>query len=107
VPVTFAAEGDSVYVAVDRKPKSSTALKRLSNVAENPRVAMLVDHYDDDWAALWWVRADGTGHVLTTGTAQPLELLTARYHQYHEAPPPGPVLAIHVDRWSGWAARDS
>jgi PPOX class probable F420-dependent enzyme len=104
VPVTFATEGDSIYVAVDRKPKSTTALKRLSNIAENPHVAMLVDHYDDDWDTLWWVRADGTARILGTDTAAPLRLLAARYRQYQAASPPGPVLAIQVARWSGWAA---
>ena len=64
VPVTFAVDGDVVYTAVDAKPKQSTALKRLANVAANPAVALLVDHYADDWNELWWVRADGTGRVV-------------------------------------------
>ena len=59
VPVTFAVAGDMVYTAVDAKPKRTTALRRLANVAANPRVSLLVDHYDDDWSRLWWVRADG------------------------------------------------
>ncbi len=59
VPVVFAVEGDTVVVAVDHKPKRTTALKRLANVRANPRVALLADHYaDDDWDALWWARAD-------------------------------------------------
>jgi PPOX class probable F420-dependent enzyme len=64
VPVTFAVDGDVVYSAVDAKPKRSTALKRLANVAANPAVALLVDHYADDWNELWWVRAYGTGRVV-------------------------------------------
>jgi PPOX class probable F420-dependent enzyme len=64
VPVTFAVDGDVVYSAVDAKPKRGTALKRLANVAANPAVALLVDHYADDWNELWWVRADGTGRVV-------------------------------------------
>ncbi len=104
MPVTFAVDGDEVYIAVDRKPKSTATLKRLRNVAENPHVSMLVDHYGDDWDTLWWARADGTARI-TAGTATPLDLLRTRYPQYNTAPPPGPVLAIHVDRWSGWAAR--
>ena len=64
VPVTFAVDGDVVYTAVDAKPKRGTALKRLANVAANPAVALLVDHYADDWNQLWWVRADGTGRVV-------------------------------------------
>ncbi len=56
--------GDTVYSAVDAKPKRSAALRRLANIAANPRLAVLVDHYEDDWDALWWVRADGTGRTL-------------------------------------------
>src|SRR5215203_583524 len=58
VPVTFAVDGDIVYSAVDAKPKRRIALKRLANVAVNPAVALLVDHYADDWNELWWVRAE-------------------------------------------------
>ncbi len=65
VPVVFAVSGDIIYSAVDAKPKRTTALRRLANVRQNPAVALLVDHYvDDDWGALWWVRADGRGRVL-------------------------------------------
>ena len=68
VPVVFAVDGDTIVVAVDRKPKRTTALKRLANVRANPRVALLADHYaDDDWDALWWVRADGAGTVHEPG----------------------------------------
>ena len=64
VVVTFAVEGDTIYTAVDQKPKSGSTLKRLRNVGENPRVTMLADHYDDDWDTLWWARADGRAVVL-------------------------------------------
>jgi len=104
VPVTFAVSGDVIYTAVDQKPKSTTALKRLRNVAENPRIAVLADHYDEDWDTLWWVRADGTAAIVTDITPR-IDLLAARYPQYRQAPPPGPLLAIAVERWSGWAAR--
>jgi len=108
VPIVFALSGDTLYSAVDGKPKRSLALRRLANVAANPRVAVLVDHYADDWTALWWVRADGTARVLEPAEAAvALELLTARYRQYVTSPPPGPVLAIDVLRWSGWAASES
>ena len=106
VPVVFALEGDVVYSAVDEKPKRTRRLRRLENVHANPRVALLADHYDDsDWDALWWVRADGVARVLEGPEAAPgIELLTARYDQYREAPPRGPVLAVAVERWSGWRA---
>lgn len=106
VVVTFAVDGDTVYTAVDQKPKSSSNLKRLRNVAENPRVTMLADYYSDRWDELWWVRADGRAAILDDPRlmAEPLRLLADRYWQYREAPPAGPVLAVRVERWSGWAA---
>jgi PPOX class probable F420-dependent enzyme len=109
VVVTFAIEGDTVYTAVDQKRKSGTNLKRLRNVAENPRVTMLADEYSDDWDTLWWVRADGRAAILADQRqmAAPLRLLADRYRQYREAPPTGPVLAVTVERWSGWAAAQS
>ena len=59
MPVTFAVLGDIIVIAIDHKPKRSMNLKRLRNIADNPRVSLLVDRYDDDWSQLWWVRADG------------------------------------------------
>ena len=107
VPVCFAVSGDTVYVAVDAKPKRTLRLKRLANLAANPAAALLADHYDDeDWSRLWWVRADGTARILEDGEerARALALLAERYRQYAETPPPGPVIAIDVSRWSGWSA---
>ena len=109
VPIVFVVAGDTVYSAVDGKPKRSTALRRLANVRANPRVSILVDHYDDeDWTALWWVRAEGRARVLDGSHAQAqsaIDLLHARYPQHRSERPPGPVLAVEVDRWSGWSAR--
>jgi PPOX class probable F420-dependent enzyme len=93
---------------VDAKPKRTTALRRLENVRRNPRVALLADHYDDsDWDALWWVRADGVARVLDGSDSEArraIALLAARYAQYRERPPRGQVLAVSVERWSGWRA---
>jgi PPOX class probable F420-dependent enzyme len=104
VVCTFAVDGDTVYTAVDQKPKSGRTLKRLHNVGENPAVTMLADHYSEDWETLWWVRADGRAEILTDPRqmAAPLRLLASRYWQYREAPPTGPVLAVTVERWTGW-----
>jgi PPOX class probable F420-dependent enzyme len=106
VVVTFAVEGDAIYSAVDQKPKSGAYLKRLRNVGENPWVTVLADHYSEDWDRLWWVRADGRAAILADQRqmAAPLRLLASRYRQYRQAPPTGPVLAVTVERWSGWAA---
>jgi PPOX class probable F420-dependent enzyme len=106
VPCTFAVDGELIYFAVDAKPKSTTNLQRLANIAANPNVAVLTDHYDEDWSALWWVRADGQASVLddTDAMAGPIRLLAARYPQYVTSPPGGPVVAIRVIRWTGWSA---
>jgi PPOX class probable F420-dependent enzyme len=108
VAICFAVEGDTVFSAVDAKPKSTGRLRRLRNIAANPSVALLVDHYDDlDWDRLWWSRADGTASLLEPDTpraAHARELLVARYPQYRRTPPEGTVIAVDVARWSGWAA---
>jgi PPOX class probable F420-dependent enzyme len=102
VPLVFAIAGETIYSAVDPKPKRTTDLKRLRNVAANPRVALLADHYvDDDWGVIWWARADGSGRVLES-SPEAVALLRERYAQYRDAPPDGPVLAVDVRRWSGW-----
>jgi PPOX class probable F420-dependent enzyme len=106
VPICFAVDGETLYSAVDRKPKRSRRLKRLDNIRANPRVEVLVDHYDDDWANLWWVRLCGSGRVLEPGSERDraLALLEAKYAQYRDEPPPGPVLAIDLDGWRAWPA---
>lgn len=106
VPVTFAVDGDRIYTAVDRKPKTTANLKRLRNIAENPLVTVLADHYSDDWDQLWWARADGRAVILSgpAATAAPIAVLTSRYPQYRDARPDGPVIAIEVRRWVGWSA---
>ncbi|MGN6607862.1 MAG: TIGR03668 family PPOX class F420-dependent oxidoreductase [Jatrophihabitans sp.] len=105
VPIVFAVEGDTVYSAVDHKPKSTRALLRLDDVATQPEVSLLVDEYAEDWSQLWWARADGRARVLKESKAEAaIELLVARYDEYARNRPLGPVLAIAVSRWSGWAA---
>ena len=107
VPVVFAVVGDVVWSAVDDKPKSTRALRRLANIAAHPRVSLLVDHYEDDWTRLWWVRADGTARVLDATDAETRagrEALVGRYPQYAERPPTGPFVAVAVDGWRCWSA---
>jgi PPOX class probable F420-dependent enzyme len=104
VPIVFALDGETIYSAVDAKPKRTTALRRLENVRENPAVAVLADHYEEDWAALWWVRADGDGRVLDPAESEArtaVELLIRRYPQQTAT---AEVLAVDVARWSGWRA---
>ena len=116
VPVTFAViEADEraaeptqlITFAVDAKPKSTTALRRLDNIAANPRVAFLADVYDDDWNRLWWVRADACAGLLDGAVRdRALSALSAKYRQYRDVPPSGTVVGATVVRWSGWQATE-
>lgn len=101
VPVVFAVIGSTIVTAVDHKPKSTTRLRRLANIAAQPRVSLLVDEYDEDWARLWWARVDGRAAVHEAWDLGPL---VARYPQYAGRVPAGPVIVVEVDRWSGWSA---
>jgi PPOX class probable F420-dependent enzyme len=106
VPIVFALVGDTVFSAVDAKPKRSTALQRLADVRSEPRCALLVDHYEDDWRRLWWVRADGTGVVVDAPPVEHpgIQALVRRFRQYRDEPPSGPLLVVTVQRWTGWAS---
>jgi PPOX class probable F420-dependent enzyme len=104
VPCCFVLTGDVVYSAIDAKPKSTIALRRLDNLRAHPHTALLVDHYSDDWSTLWWVRIDGEGRILAGGDerAAALELLAQKYPIYTAEPPPGAVIAIDIVGWRGW-----
>ena len=106
VPVTFAVDGNRVASAVDGKPKRSGRLFRLENVAANPRVSLLVDHYHEDWRRLWWVRADGTARTVDEGPEllRMLELLRDKYLQYRQVELIGPAIVMDIESWVGWAA---
>jgi len=103
VPVTFALSGDEIVFAVDHKPKRSTDLKRLRNITANPAVTFLVDAYDEDWTTLWWVRADGHA-TIHAESASAVAALCAKYAQYRERPPEGPVVRTEIHTWRHWAA---
>lgn len=110
VPIVFALVDNTVYTAVDGKPKSTQRLRRLANIERNPRVSVLVDRYADDWTQLWWVRADGIAHIHHDNTAAAQEgcaALRSKYPQYQSVPLDGPVIAIEVHRWSSWTAENA
>jgi PPOX class probable F420-dependent enzyme len=108
VPVTFAVIDGRVVIVVDGKPKSTTRLKRLANITANPGVALVVDHYDEDWSTLWWVRVDGRATIETAGPAYEagVAALRAKYAQYREGvATDGPLIVIEPQRVTGWSAR--
>jgi PPOX class probable F420-dependent enzyme len=105
VPITFVLLDGLVCSAVDEvKPKRSTRLARLADVRRDPRAAVLVDHYAEDWTQLWWVRIDGTATVHEAGELadRARTALAAKYPPYATAPPGGPVLVLTPTRWTGW-----
>jgi PPOX class probable F420-dependent enzyme len=106
VPIVFALEGDTLYSPVDRKPKRSSKLRRIENARVRPDVTILVDHYEEDWGRLWWIRLRGRARVLEQGEEREraLMLLSGKYPQYRSEPPNGPVLAVDVTEVREWAS---
>ena len=107
VPVTFALlHDDRVVTAVDAKPKTTQHLQRLANVEAEPRVGLLLDHYDEDWQQLWWVRLDGMARVVREEPerGEMMEPLLVKYAQYADAPPTGPVVVVDVSDVRYWSA---
>jgi PPOX class probable F420-dependent enzyme len=108
VPIVFALHGDTLYSAVDRKPKRSQTLRRIENARARPDVTILVDHYENDWRQLWWIRLRGRARVLDDGEEREraLALLRDKYPQYRDEPPDGPVLAVDVGDVRAWSASE-
>jgi PPOX class probable F420-dependent enzyme len=106
VPITFGLEDQTIYFAVDFKPKRTNDLKRLRNIAANPAVSVLIDHYDSDWDRLWWVRIEGTARIVAElgEVERALTLLAQRYEQYRTTRPAGPIVAVTIERMTGWSA---
>jgi PPOX class probable F420-dependent enzyme len=104
--VTFAWHRGAAVWAVDRvKPKGPGPLARMRDLAADPRVALLVDHYAEDWRELWWVELQGTAATLQGPAAEAaLDALAARYPAYRAERPPGPVVAVTPRRWTWWSA---
>jgi PPOX class probable F420-dependent enzyme len=106
VPCTFVLDtAGRVVIGIDHKPKTTLNLRRLQNIAENPKVSVLADDYDDDWNRLWWSRADGTATIERDGAEHRAHWhqLRTKYRQYDRQDLDGPVIAITPGRWSGWA----
>jgi len=108
VPCVFVLEGETLYTPVDHKPKRTRRLQRLRNLELNPAATILVDHYDERWEQVWWVRMNGTGRVVESGaeadTAR--SLLAAKYEQYRDAPALELIVAIDALSWLGWSAAE-
>ena len=103
VPISFALDGDTLYSAVDEKPKRTRRLARLADIERDARVEVVIDHYDDDWSRLWWVRLRGRAHVVDRDE-RALELLCAKYAEYRERPPVGPFIVFDIEERTAWSA---
>jgi PPOX class probable F420-dependent enzyme len=112
VPVCFVLDeqpdGDRVHIAVDHKPKRAGELRRTANLRATGHACLLIDHYDEDWSRLWWVRLDGHGGQVSdpAEAEQALDALAAKYPQYRADRPDGPVLRIEIETYRGWSATD-
>jgi PPOX class probable F420-dependent enzyme len=106
VVVTFALSADTVVTAVDDKPKRTQQLQRLRNLGERPAATLLVDHYDEDWSQLWWVRLDGDAQIVRDEPrrTEVLVPLVAKYEHYRTASPRGPAIVFTVRSAASWSA---
>jgi PPOX class probable F420-dependent enzyme len=108
VPFCYVLAGDTLYSAVDDKPKTTPRVRRLDNAEARPeQIAVVIDYYEEDWPQLWWVRLRGRGRVIQDGPEQERahELLWGKYPQYRDMPPLGEVLALDIGEWRGWSWR--
>jgi PPOX class probable F420-dependent enzyme len=103
VPCCFALDGERIVSAIDAKPKSTRALRRLENIRAHATAALLVDHYAEDWTTLWWIRVDAAARVAEGDDAHALAVLAEKYEQYAATPPRGPVIVLEDLRWTSWS----
>jgi PPOX class probable F420-dependent enzyme len=107
LPVTFAVADGRIWSAIDDKPKRAAEPARLRFLRRDPRAALTVDRYSDDWDELAWVQVLGTVSILDAGEAAVgLDALSAKYEQYRAQEPPGPLLALEPERYLWWRAAD-
>ena len=107
LPVTFVVAEGGIWSAIDQKPKRAAEPARLRFLRRDPRVALTVDRYSDNWEELAWVQVLGTVRILDLAEGAPgLGALSAKYEQYREEAPPGPLLALRPERYLWWRAAD-
>jgi PPOX class probable F420-dependent enzyme len=106
VPVCYAIEAGRLYITIDEKPKRRPqSLKRLANILENPRAAIVVDRWDEDWTRLGWVMLRGSAEILCGGAEHDRAqvLLKSRYRQLGSMALEGlPVIALSIERVASW-----
>lgn len=105
VPFCYALDDDTIYSAVDRKPKTTTGLRRVDNILARPGCMVIVDHYDEAWENVWWVRIRGRGRILEDGDefARADRVLRMKYPQMRGDPLPPAIIAIDALAWTEWS----
>jgi PPOX class probable F420-dependent enzyme len=107
LPVTFAVADGRIWSAIDRKPKTSEEPARLRFLRRDPRAALTVDRYSDDWSELAWVQVLARVEIVGVADGRVgLEALRAKYAPYREDPPPGPLLVLRPERYLWWSAAE-
>jgi PPOX class probable F420-dependent enzyme len=105
VPVCFVLAAGELWTAIDGKAKSTRALKRVSNLAGNPKSVLLVDHYEEDWRELRWVAVHGRGELVAGETARAaLDALRGKYPQYAEVEVGPEAIRLIPERIVSWSA---
>jgi PPOX class probable F420-dependent enzyme len=107
LPVTYALARGRIWSAVDRKPKRSGEPARLRFLRRDARAALTVDRYSDDWDQLAWVQVLGRVSIVEVADGEAgLQALSAKYEQYRDETPPGPLLALEPRRYLWWRAAE-
>jgi PPOX class probable F420-dependent enzyme len=107
LPVTYALAEGAAWSAIDAKPKRTAEPARVRWLRRDPRAALVVDRYSDDWEELAWVQLLGAVEVLALADGPAgLAALTDKYPQYRDRPPPGPLLRVSIERALHWRAAD-
>jgi PPOX class probable F420-dependent enzyme len=105
LPVTFAVAEGRIWSAIDQKPKRTREPARLRFLRRDPRAALTVDRYSDDWEELAWVQVLGRVSIVEADEgASALEALSAKYEPYRDQTPPGPLLCLEPERYLWWRA---
>jgi PPOX class probable F420-dependent enzyme len=112
IPLCFWFDGSWLYFVIDEKPKrrGGTEIKRMKNIAENPRVALVIDHYDEDWSRLAYVLIHGNARIVEDDVEYALAIqhLRHKYSQYRAmllTQEKNPAIRIEPRRVHAWGAR--
>lgn len=109
VPICYAFDGERIYTAIDLKPKrvGGRELKRIRNILQNPKVAIVIDDYSENWSELAYVMIRGAAEIIVDGEERDCAeaLLREKYEQYAGLLERGcAVIRIVPERVASWGA---